>query len=143
MHFTSPPQDPADHAEDFARRYPFPLDQYCAIRMRELGIPDNQLGADDPFNRTPWRAFVPEGRTGGQITTGITVNSGVLNPELLKGKGSRIWADSHLKDRIDAVITHEWEEHVHGTHEAALKRSPKSTLPITVGARKILKAMAR
>jgi hypothetical protein len=91
-----PPPDPADHAQDFARRYAAPLDQYCAVRMQELGIPEDKLGADDLRKNMRWCAFDTEGRSGGHITGGITVNSGVLNPELLKGKGSRIWRRARL-----------------------------------------------
>jgi hypothetical protein len=139
-----PPPDAADHAEDFSRRYAGPLDQYCAIRMQELGIPEDKLGADDPYRRIPWRAFVADERTGGHITQGITVNSGVLNPELLKGrKGGRVWVKARLRDRIDAIIAHEWEEYRHGTHAAALRAAPKTDLPITDGARRILRALGR
>ena len=50
-------------------------------------------------------ALDPYTKTGGTNTTGIVVNSGVLNPELLKGeKGGRIWPKMRLKDRIDAII---------------------------------------
>jgi hypothetical protein len=101
------------------------------------------IGADDPYRRIPWRAFEPDERTGGYITSGITVNSGVLNPELLKGNGSRIWPKARLRDRIDAIIAHEWEEYRHGTHEAALKAAPKTGLPISSGARRILRALGR
>ena len=138
-----PPSNLADHAEDFSHRWADRLDEYCAVRMAELGIPVEKNGADDPFHNTPWRAFVAEERTGGHITSGITINSGVFNSDLLKGKGSRIWAKARLRDRIDAIITHEWEEYRHGTHEAALKAAPRTELPITDGARRILRAMAR
>lgn len=138
-----PPSDPADHAQDFAERYAADLDQYCAVRMEELGVPGHLIGDSDPYRRRPWRAFVAEERTGGHITTGATINSGVLNPKLFTGKGSRVWAHSGLKHRIDAVIAHEMAEHEHGTHEAALKAAPKTELPITDGARRILKAMGR
>jgi hypothetical protein len=37
-----PPADSADHAQDFARRYAQPLDQYCTLRMEELGVPDDK-----------------------------------------------------------------------------------------------------
>jgi hypothetical protein len=30
-------------AQDFARRYALPLDQYCAPRMEKLGIPDDKI----------------------------------------------------------------------------------------------------
>jgi hypothetical protein len=135
--------EPADHSEDFAHRYANDLDLYCAQRMKELGIPDDMNGADDPYRRTLWRAFVAEERTGGHLTSGITVNSGVLNPKLFKGSGSRVWAKSRLKDCIDAVIAHEWEEYRHDTHGAALKEAPKTDLPITPAARRILRAMSR
>jgi hypothetical protein len=42
---------------------------------------------------------------------------------------------------IDAIIAHEWEESRHGTHEAAVKAGPKTELPVTDGARRILRAM--
>ncbi len=139
-----PPPDPADHAEDFAHRYEFPLDQYCAIRMQELGIPERLHGAPDLDGDGRWRAFIAHDRVGGRITTGITVNSGVLNPGLLKGlPGVRVFAKATLRDRIDAIIAHEYEEDRLGTHEASLKYAPKTTLPITDGARRILKAMSR
>jgi hypothetical protein len=75
---------------------------------------------------------------------GITVNSGVQNPELLKGRrGGRIWPRARLRDRIDAIIAHEWEESRHGTHAAALRAAAKTELPVSDGAKRILKAMGR
>jgi hypothetical protein len=140
----TPPPDPADHAEDFARRYAEPLDWCCTIRMQELGIPEDKNGAPDFDGDGKWRAFDPHGRSAGNITSGVYLNSGVLNPELLKGrKGGRIWPKARLRDRIDAIIAHEWEEGRHGTHEAALKAAPKTDLPISDEARRILKAMSR
>ncbi len=92
----------------------------------------------------PRCAFDPEGRDGGSITRGIAVNSGVLNPELLKGqKGDRIWPSARLRDRIDAIVAHEWAESKHVDHSAALKDAADTELPVTAGARRILKAMAR
>jgi hypothetical protein len=138
-----PPPDPADHAQDFAQRWADRLDQYAALRMEELGIPSDMIGSDDRFRGKTWHAFDVEERTGGFITTGITVNSGCLNPDLLKGEqGSRIWPTARLRDRIDAIIAHEYEEERVGTHEAALKAAPKTALPISDGARRILRAMA-
>jgi hypothetical protein len=138
------PPDPADHAEEFAHRWADKLDEYCAIRMQELGIPERQLGTHDLGGDGRWRAFIARERQGGNLWEGIAVNSGVLNPELLKGrKGGRVFAKARLRDRIDAIIAHEFEEHRLGTHELALKHAPKTALPITDGARRILKAMAR
>jgi hypothetical protein len=140
----TPPTDPADQAEDFARRYAFPLDQYCAIRMAELGIPKHLHGATDFNGDGSWKAFIVHGRSGGNLTDGISVNSGVLNPDLLKGqKGVRVFAKARLRDRIDAIIAHEYEEDRLGTHELALKHAPKTELPISDEARRILRAMGR
>jgi len=77
----APPSDPADHAEDFAGRYEGLLDQYCAIRMQELGIPEKLLGATDFEGDGRWKAFIAHERMGGNITDGISVNPGCLNPQ--------------------------------------------------------------
>jgi hypothetical protein len=138
------PLDAALHAQDFPRRYAVPLDQYCAARMDELGKPDDKQGAEDLKKVMRWRTFNPYGRDGGNITKGVTVNSGALNPDLLKGqKGRRIWAKARLKDRIDAIIAHEWAESKSADHQEALKAAAKTELPVTEGAKRILKAMAR
>jgi hypothetical protein len=111
--------------------------------MNDLGIPEGQNGEEHPTTNS-WRAFVPEERTGGYTSRGITVNSGVLNPELLKGrKGGRLWPKARLRDRIDAIIAHEFEEERRGTHEEALKHAPRTELIITDGSRRILRAMGR
>ncbi|WP_165233283.1 hypothetical protein [Aquisphaera insulae] len=139
-----PPSEASDHAQDFARRYALPLDAYCAIRMEELKIPDSLIGADDLRAHMKWTSFDPEGREGGTITRGIVVNSGVLNPELLKGeKGGKAWEEARLRDRIDAIIAHGYEESRLGDHLMALKAAAKTKLPITNGARRICRAMAR
>ena len=112
------PADPADHAEDFACRWADKLDQYCVNRMQELGIPDDKNGAPDFGGDGRWLAFQARDRSGGNITTGVVVNSGCLKPELLKGrKVGRIWPKARLRDRIDAIIAHEWEEDRLGSHE--------------------------
>ena len=48
-----PPANPADHAEDFSRRYAEPLDWYFTIRMQELGLPEDKNGA--PGFRPRWK----------------------------------------------------------------------------------------
>ena len=139
-----PPTDSADHAEDFAHRWADQLDEYCTIRMDELGIPNDKNGEQDPNRPKSWRAFVPEERTGGYTSKGITVNSGCLNPELLKGKkGGRIWPKARLRDRIDSIIAHEWAEDQILDHDEALKAAAKTELPVSDGAKRILRAMAR
>ena len=138
-----PPIDPAEHARDFAYRYESDLDCCAAQRMTELGIPKHLVGASDFDGDGRWMAFIARERQGGNITTGITVNSGVLNPALVKGNGSWLWARARLRDRLDAIIAHEFEEDRTGSHEGALRAAPKTELPITEGARRILRAMAR
>ena len=91
-----------------------------------------------------WTAFIARDRQGGSLLEGIAVNSGCLNPQLLKGKpGARVYARASLEDRIDAIIAHEFEEDRLGSHEAALKHGAKTALPVTDGSRRILKAMGR
>jgi hypothetical protein len=139
-----PPPDPADHAADFAHRYACDLDAHCAVRMEELGLPDRLHGTGDLEGDGRWTAFIARDRQGGSLLEGIAVNSGCLNPQLLKGKpGERVYAWASLRDRIDAIIAHEFEEDRLGTHEAALKHGSKTELPVTDGARRILKAMGR
>jgi hypothetical protein len=143
------PADGAEHAVDFSRRWTDRLDEYCAIHMEELGIPPQRIGASDPRQGIAWCAFNPHEDTGGSISTGgrINVDSGVFDPDLMTKpygrKASKVWAMSRLRDRIDAVIAHELNEADHASHEAALKAAPTTTLPITDGARRILRAMER
>ncbi len=139
-----PPRDPADHAEDFAHRYFRDLDAYCAVRMEELGIPERLHGTRDLEGDGRWTAFIARDRQGGSLLEEIAVNSRCLNPQLLKGKpGARIYAWARLKDRIDAIIAHEYEEDRLRTYEAALKHGAKTELLVTDGATQILKAMGR
>jgi hypothetical protein len=151
------PADPADHAEDFAIRYHEPLEAHCKRRMRELGIPDNRIGAYDIDFQFRQAAFFPKERTGGENSPGgrINLNSGILNPDLLVGvfapEVSRVWERSRLRDRIDAVIVHEDIEGLEvasgqgfqAAHAAAIARAPETSRPITEGARRILRALAK
>jgi hypothetical protein len=138
------PADPAEHAVRVAREWQDVAETYAQRRMRELGIPEDKIGASSREHGIVRAAFNPHDRDGGGITSGVTVNSGVLNPDLLKGgKGGRIWPKARLRDRIDAIIAHEWAEGRHGTHEAALKTAAKTELPVSKGAKRILKAMER
>ena len=54
-----------------------------------------------------------------------------------------IWAKARLRDGIDAVIAHEFAESKTIDHVAALKAAAKTRLPVTDGAKQLLKAMAR
>jgi hypothetical protein len=140
-----PPADPADHAEDFAHRWRDRLEEYCTVRMSELGIPTVMNGQPDYDGDGRWIAFNPYGRKGGENTTGVVLDSGVLNPDLLKRKkGGRVWPDMRLKDRIDASIAHEYEELRHGgDHATALKVAAETQLPISDEARRLNRARGR
>jgi hypothetical protein len=139
-----PPEDPAEHAREFALRWQDKLEQHCAVRMEELGLPDNKIGEPDYAGSGRWHVFDPHGRNGGNTVTGVVVDSGVLNPDLLKSqKGGRLWARARLRDRIDATIAHELAESECLDHKQALKDAARTKLPISPGARRICKAMAR
>jgi hypothetical protein len=113
--------------------------------MTELGIPDRQIGQPDYGGDGRWRAFDPYEREGGKNTIGAVVDSGVLNPELLKGKkGGRIWPKMRLRDRIDAIIAHEYAEiSAGGKHVQALRAAAKTDLAISHEARRLNRARAR
>jgi hypothetical protein len=142
-----PPPDPADHAQDFARRWADRLDQDCAVRMEELGIPEDRIGSSDHDHGIPWCAFNPYERDAGGLSTGgrINVDSGVLNPDWHAGvigpSASALWARSRLRDRIDAAIAHEDMEHRAGSHEAAVELIPETDLPVGSRVRALLRAI--
>jgi len=53
----------------------------------------------------------------------------------------QVRAKSRLRDRIDAIIAHEDAESLTGDHDLAEAMAPDTTLPITNGARHILRAI--
>jgi hypothetical protein len=138
-----PLPDPAEHAEDFSRRYAPEMDYLTAQRMIDLGIPREKVGSRDPVKGHA--AFVPHERSGGgnDPAGGLTLDSGVLNPDLLGTlPGSSEWAKARLRDRVDAAIAHEHEEARRGgSHLEALRFAPDTELPIREGGRQILRAM--
>jgi hypothetical protein len=78
----------------------------------------------------------------------MTVDSGLFNAEFLKNdygeEAAALYAKSRLRDRLDAIIAHEYEEHRHGmNHLEALKHAPKTDLPISDRARAIARAMEK
>ena len=140
------PADPAEHAQRVAREWQDVAESNVRGRMKELGISPDRIGAIEYSEGGVRRAFsATEGMGGTCDQFGrLYVDSGCLNPELLKGqKGARVFARARLRDRIDAIIAHEYEENRTGSHEAALKRAAKTDLKVTKGARRILKAMGR
>ncbi len=139
------PADIAAHASQVAREWEDVGESYVRRRMKELGIPADMNGQPDYGGTGQWRAFDPDEREGGRNTTGVVVDSGVLNPELLRGeKGGRIWPKLSLRDRIDAIIAHEYEElRAGGDHAAAVRNAAKTELPVSDEARRLNRARAR
>ncbi len=78
------PADAGLHAQQIAREWEDVGESYVKRRNRELGIPQHRNGQPDYGGDGHWRTFDPNTRTGGQNTTGVTVNSGVLNPKFVK-----------------------------------------------------------
>ena len=145
---TAIPGDPADHAVQFAHAWADRLEHHVEGRMHSLNIPEHQIGASDLEHGVPWRVFFPLERTGGGNVPGgrITVDSGVLNPELnaeMYGEQyASFWKHARLRDRIDSIIVHEYEEANGVSHEEAVSLSPDTKLPVRRQVRDILSAMA-
>jgi hypothetical protein len=140
-------QVPADarlHALDFSRRYAGPVNYQVENRMMELGIPADRIGSSDIDFGIQHAAFHPHDSIGGSNGAGgrLTVDSGVFNPDLMEGQhADKAWARARLRDRLDAVIAHEYEEAKGGGHTAALRRGPDTELPIREQARELLRSM--
>jgi hypothetical protein len=116
-------------------------------RMHALDIAEDPIGLPDASRGLSWATFHPNGTTGGSVVgENIAVNLGVFNPELLTerygGEIGTTWAKSRLRDRIDAVIAHEVAEGQAGTHEGAEALAVETTLSVSEGTRRILRAMA-
>ena len=137
-----PPDDPADHAEEFAHTWVDRLENAVEGRMHALDIPEAQIGSSDNLRRVPWRVFFPHERVGGGVSPGgrINVDSGVLNPSL---HPVAMWAKARLRDRIDAATVHEFEEAKHGTHNEAVANAPGTDLPINDRVRDLLKTILK
>jgi hypothetical protein len=145
---TGRPADIAEHASQVAREWEDVAESYVQKRMRELGIPEVQIGAPDYDRGGDRRAFLPDEMVGGTNGTGrrLFVDSGVLNPTLNAQKNgmeaTKIRAKARLRDRIDAVVTHAHLEGQGVSHDEVVERAAGTSLPITENARKILRAQA-
>lgn len=143
-----PPEDPADHAEDFAHRWVDRLEIAVEGRMHALNIPEDQIGSSDYEHGVPWRTFFPHERDGGGNSPGgrINVDSGVLNPrwhdEVIGPQAQSVWEKARLRDRIDSAIAHEFEEaEAGGSHDLAVENAPDTALPIGEKVRELLRAI--
>jgi hypothetical protein len=138
------PADPGLHAVDFSHRYANLLNYHVENRMMELGIPVGRIGSSDVDYGIQHAAFHPHDTIGGSNGAGgrLTVDSGLFNPDLMVGQhAEKLWPKARVRDRLDAIIAHEYEEARGGGHVAALARGPDTELPIRENARKLLRSM--
>jgi hypothetical protein len=93
-------------------------------------------------------AFHPLEADGGGVhpTTGrINLDAGIFRPDLLAGNAPRDVSSLHAKSRasvrMDAIIAHEYEEGMRGSHAAAEEHAPDTLLAVKEGARRLLRAI--
>jgi hypothetical protein len=141
-------QLPAD-ITDFANRYQDALSRAIGNRMRQVGVPDEMIGVEWwGVDRGPFVRYHPP-QLGGNIRAGLNGKPGInVDPAVFDANAPRVgnlpsWKSASLRDRIDAVIAHEYTEalappgvdfHIH-----ALKNAENTSLTITSRARQILK----
>lgn len=141
------PDDPGDHAKDFANRYWDLLDAIARKRMKELGVPEDRIGMIDADNDYRVAAFHTDQLDGGGVhppTGRINVDAGLLKPgllaEVMPPEVSSMHDKSRASARLDAIIAHEYEEGRRGSHEEAIEHAPDTTLTIKEEARRLLRA---
>jgi hypothetical protein len=145
---TGRPRDIAEHAQAVAREWEDVGEVYVQKRMRDLGIPDHEIGAPDYHRGGERHTFLPDEMEGGtnDLHRRLYVDSGVLNPELnaqVNGpEATKVWAKSRLRDRIDSVIAHEHLEAQGIPHDEVVGRAADTRLAISENARKILRVQA-
>ena len=83
-----PPADPADHAEDFSRRYAEDLEIVAGQAMMDLGIPNDQMGERDHERGSQIDSFFPQDGQGGTVSHAgqVTLDSGLMNPQAPDGE---------------------------------------------------------
>jgi hypothetical protein len=149
-----------DGLSRFAEEWESVLNVVVARRMRAVGVPDSMIGIHGMPYEDPG-AFVRTHAVGGSNNNipdrgimgdrpGINVDIAVLDvafPPMLKVVS---WSEGRLKDRIDAVIAHEYTEVLstglpvgRTPHQYAVQAAPETSLKITEGARRILRDYRR
>ena len=115
--------------------------------MLDLGIDPARIEMPDYVHGIRHAAFHPHGMESGNISPDgrMIVDSGLFNADLLKAeygrKAGKLFDGSRLRDRLDSILAHEYEEQRHGmSHEQALKAAPKTALPISHRARRIYRS---
>jgi hypothetical protein len=142
------PDDPGEHAKDFATRYWEPLEAIARKRMREVGVPEDRIGMLDVDNDYRLAAFHTRRLEGGGVhppTGRINLDAGIFKPGLLAGKAPPEVSSLHDRSRasvkMDAVIAHEYEEGIQGSHPAAEEHAPNTSLAIKEQSRRLLRAI--
>ena len=130
-----------------AREWEDVAETYTQQRMRELGIPEEQIEAIEYAEGGIRRVFSSTDRRGGTNDSFgcLYIDSGILNTDLMAEIYGPLvtstWEKAGLRDRIDAVIAHEHAEVQTGSHDVAEALAPDTQLPISEGARRILRAI--
>jgi hypothetical protein len=144
------PSDPAEHAQDFSRRYADDLDIVAGQAMLDLGLTNHQMGARDPDRMSEHHCLFPEDREGGTVSVAglVTLDPGLMNPDLLTQNYDEAtrkhWQRTRIGDRAQAIIAHELAEAEYNhDHELAWLAGPDTKLPISREARELLRQMGR
>jgi hypothetical protein len=116
--------------------------------MREVGVPEDRIGMIDPDFNYRLSVFHPMQTDGGGVhppTGRINLDAGLFLPDLLAEsmppEVSSFHATCPASVRLDAIIAHEYEERMQGSHEAAEEHAPDTALVIMERARRLLRAI--
>ena len=110
---TGRPADIAEHASQVAREWEDVAESYVRKRMRELGIPEGQIGAGLRPGRCacarscPMRWLAGPTVQGGDYSWTAACSNPTLNARDNGPEATKVWAKSRLRDRIDSVVAHE------------------------------------
>ena len=140
----------------FAEEWEAILNLAVARRMQLVGVPDSMIGISGMPYEEPG-AFVRTHAVGGSNNNipgrgivgdrpGINVDIAVLDASFPPMRKLESWSGGRLKDRVDAVIAHEYSEVTAPSlpfgrtpHRFAVEMAPETPLEITEGARRILR----
>lgn len=137
----------------FSAEYEVELNAAIASRMRKIGVPEKMIGIKDMAFEGAGAFVRTHAQAGSNLRAGIVpgkgpginVDLGVLDVNFPQMTDVPSWGAASLKDRVDAVIAHEYTEVVARPmrgldfHQQALKFAPETPLGITSGARQILR----
>lgn len=135
---------------DFADRYQEALSRAVANRMRQVGVVERMIGVkwwgveEGAFVRYHPPQLGGNIRLGTDGSHGINVDPTVFDPDAPKMGSLPSWRSASLRDRMDAVIAHEYTEALAPDgvdfHVFAVRNTENTPLKITDRARQILRA---